>query len=745
MATNTPNYNLKKPSLNDFFNVQDLNDNIDIIDEELGKANEEIGNLIQNTYTKQQVDRFLNNIDESSYWKASVDTFDDIATTYPTPKQGWTVSVKDTNRTYRYNGSAWIDVFSLISKAELGLDKVDNTSDLEKPISTATQKALNTLTSNVNSLSNTKANAADVYSKTEIDNKFGNASTSVSGLEEKVNTNTSNIAANTANIGKVSGKVGDLTTLSTTEKTDLVKSINEVNAKANSNASNIAGLDSSKANAADVYKKTEVDSKLSGKSDTSHTHDDRYYTETEIDTKLSGKSDTSHNHNSSYYTKTEVYTKLEINTSLSSKSDTSHNHDSNYYTKSEINNKLSNLPTNAESTTYDNSVSGLSATNVQEAIDEVDTKVDDLEKFIYNLHDIKTMTVIIDKTDRNPETCITYADDAIGMTPGSDEWDEFFGHYPCLFKDGKEVGKLNPNDFTKFEDGSSADITSGSAGDVMIAFPKLGYKITSTDSTLTVSMTDNPSAEGFCYLAHTRGTTVKDKFYLGAYKGYVSSSKLRSLSGKTPTVNQTISTFRTQAQSNGSGYDQSAFNQLVFRQCMYLLKYKNLDSQTAVGRGYIKSNSSAVSTGGTNAKGMDFGETTGTLQMKLFGLEDFWGNVWEFIDGIYSDSSRNILTATENFNDTGSGYTNRGASGFSSDTSKWISDVQGTSEMGFVIKGTSGSSSTYYCDWCILFASCLAYFGGSWNVGDYAGAFYFFVSLSASNSSSNISARLMYL
>ena len=91
MATTTPNYNLKKPSLNDFFNVQDFNDNTDVIDEELAKSNEQIENVKQTTYTKQQVDKFLNDIDESSYWKASVDTFDDIATTYPPPKQGWTV------------------------------------------------------------------------------------------------------------------------------------------------------------------------------------------------------------------------------------------------------------------------------------------------------------------------------------------------------------------------------------------------------------------------------------------------------------------------------------------------------------------------------------------------------------------------------------------------------------------------------------------------------------------------------
>src|SRR5574344_1002395 len=43
----------------------------------------------------------------------------------------------------------------------------------------------------------------------------------------------------------------------------------------------------------------------------------------------------------------------------------------------------------------------------------------------------KKMTVNIDLTNSNPATCITYADDAVGMTAGSSAWDEFFGHYPA--------------------------------------------------------------------------------------------------------------------------------------------------------------------------------------------------------------------------------------------------------------------------------------------------------------------------
>lgn len=50
------------------------------------------------------------------------------------------------------------------------------------------------------------------------------------------------------------------------------------------------------------YQKSEVDSKLNGKSNTGHTHDDRYYTESEVDTKLNGKANSSHTHTKSQIT-----------------------------------------------------------------------------------------------------------------------------------------------------------------------------------------------------------------------------------------------------------------------------------------------------------------------------------------------------------------------------------------------------------------------------------------------------------
>lgn len=369
----------------------------------------------------------------------------------------------------------------------------------------------------------------------------------------------------------------------------------------------------------------------------------------------------------------------------------------------------------------------------------------------------RKMTVKINLSNSNLATCISYEDDAVDMVTGSSDWDDFFGHYPVLLKNGKEVGKLKRDDFTKFEDGRGADITSGSAGDVMIAFPRRGIKISTSGNIVTVSMTDDPDNSDFKYYAHTRGSRRKEIFYLGAYKGYKDGSeKLRSLKDKTISANETIGKFRKYAQANGSGYEQSGFYQLTFRQVMYLLKYKNLDSQSTVGQGYVNSShSSPIRTGGSETYGMDCEiikksnpsyMTDQEHHVKLFGLEDFWGNIYEWIDGLVTDSSRNVLTGTDNFNDSGSGYKNNGNGGSSSNVSGWMSKPQGTTELGFTIKESSGSQTTYFSDYASLYAGCVAYFGGDWNgTAAAAGAFRLSVYYSASNAYSNIAGRLMYL
>lgn len=359
----------------------------------------------------------------------------------------------------------------------------------------------------------------------------------------------------------------------------------------------------------------------------------------------------------------------------------------------------------------------------------------------------KIFGVRIDLSNSNPATSVTYTDDAAGMMPGS-SWDTmpiFKNIKPCLFNGGQVVGYLNPNDFAQFEDGSAADIVSGTAGDVMIEFPRAGLSINTEGNIVTIKMTDNPNDPNFKYYAHTRGSQSRDYFYLGAYKGYAASSRLRSLSGKAPTGNQTIGTFRTYAQNNGAGYENSGFFQLTFRQCLYLIKYKNLDSQTTLGQGYV-GGTAIQTTGATNTNGMDYGNPlSATSRVKLFGLEDFWGNIGEIIDGIYTNSSRNILTATDNFNDTGAGYTNQGQ-GSTIDLSGYISKPQGTTEKGFIIREGAGSATTFFADSGNLRAtSQILFYGGYYSDASLAGIFRLPIQLDSTSAIASAGSRLMYL
>ena len=367
----------------------------------------------------------------------------------------------------------------------------------------------------------------------------------------------------------------------------------------------------------------------------------------------------------------------------------------------------------------------------------------------------KIYGIVIDETNSNPETAVTYIDDAVGFTPmkGNDgnfqwgSWEQVFndiGIKPCVLKNGVVQYYLNPNDYTKKLDGTSADIESGNDGDVMIEFPTIHWKVNRVGTSLYVRYSTK-EFEGSVCKAHMVGTTIKDKIYLPAYIGSEVSGKLRSLSGKKPTVDQTIRTFRTQAQANGEGYQQMLYYQILMLQVLYLVWFKNMDSQTALGRGYVDGNSGSIATGGTNQKGMFYGSTNGSEQNKFAGIEDFWGNVFYFIDGIYSNDNWNILISNQTtFNDTGVNYENYGQ-GAIENTGGYISKVQGGNETGFIIKEKDGSTTQYYVDDGGLVSERLAFFGGHWVSSDSAGAFRLNLNRTADYSYSGCGARLCFI
>ena len=347
----------------------------------------------------------------------------------------------------------------------------------------------------------------------------------------------------------------------------------------------------------------------------------------------------------------------------------------------------------------------------------------------------------------NPETSVEYIDGATGMTPGWDNWKDkriFKDIKPCVLG-GSTLSTilyyLNRDNYTLKENGEMAEI--GDGHNVMVEFPKIGYKMAKDSNYQYIWVTDNPNAEGFCYLAHSLDSEGDcDKIYIGAYLAH-RNIWLFSSSGVLPISNITLTSARNYLYSNN--FQLLSFYSLTLLQCLYVIIYKNLNSQQALGQGYTSASAKA-NTGSTNTKPFCYGNpNSGTEHVKFLGIEDFYGNLYQWVDGLYCDSSYNIKTDYNNFTGTdGSAFRYSQSSGISSNIFGYTSRIQGTNNTGFILKSAAGSTSTYYADDAVLDSGCFGFFGGYWSDGADAGAFQLRVSYAASDSASALGCRVVY-
>lgn len=376
----------------------------------------------------------------------------------------------------------------------------------------------------------------------------------------------------------------------------------------------------------------------------------------------------------------------------------------------------------------------------------------------------KIYGVDIDFTNSNPTTSCTYTDDAIGMVAGSEDWKNtsiISALKSCILTSGVVTGYLREFDLSKYIDGTASPITT-LGNDVMLEIGRrIGYLIewddTNTDL-LHVKVTDNPNDADYNYDAFSLDAYNDcDKIYLGVHKAHCFNNLMYSSSGKAVTVSQTDGTFRTWARARGAGYQQQSFASFKLRQCIYLIFFKSMSSQATVGAGYSSTgNPSGAITGYTNIYGFNSEiaklyyptfMTVSTYLVKCLGIEDFWGNYYEVVDGIVSDASRNILTCqlAKDFNSDGTGYTNNGNGGVTGNIIGYMSRPQGGSNVGFVPKAVAGSDSTYFCDYCGLSASSIAICSGYWADGLRTGAFSLLINNPKTTTLASMTSRLMFM
>lgn len=347
---------------------------------------------------------------------------------------------------------------------------------------------------------------------------------------------------------------------------------------------------------------------------------------------------------------------------------------------------------------------------------------EEIDKLKDTITPTKIYGIAINMSNSDPYTCVTYTDDAINFSPlfvnqitsecNYGSWKEIidstFKPKPVLVKDGNVVMYLDENNFARNIYGVGVDINSGAAGDVMIEFSKIYYKLEKTGDIINFKISTKKIDETWtcdAFLSENGLYEECDHIYIGAYESTVDEDgKLRSLSGYVPTANNPISQFRGYAENNGINYKQMNFVKRELISFLTIMVTKTLDVQSKIGKGVSQlewtGNNNAIKTGTMNTNGLFYGESTGKQGIKVFGIENFWGNLNEFVEGLIRNESTLYYKKAGPYNDTGSGYNLAGELPLSK--GGWIKSKDIIDGIISVPSEYDASSNTYFSDYCYM-------------------------------------------
>ena len=276
--------------------------------------------------------------------------------------------------------------------------------------------------------------------------------------------------------------------------------------------------------------------------------------------------------------------------------------------------------------------------------------------------------------------------------------------------------------------------------DTMVYIPEFYYNVKD----------DSANSKRYFYISDRKIDGFEKHPGSGRYVGrYNTIAGNYSESGAAPYVNITINTARTGATGKGSKWSLYDYASWCAIQLLYLVEYADWDSQTKIGRGYVDG-SSALASGATDTMAYHTGRVAGTdgkTAVQYRHIENAWGNVAEFVDGLNAKGS-SVYICTD-------------PSKYASNTADRYIEFTGMPTKSAYISGLKyydgcpwlmlpqtgkGSSSTYIPDLYGYWESGWVYLkiGGNYSTGSNAGLFNFDRGGSTSEASSNIGARLQF-
>ena len=332
---------------------------------------------------------------------------------------------------------------------------------------------------------------------------------------------------------------------------------------------------------------------------------------------------------------------------------------------------------------------------------------------------------------------------------------------PCMLKRSGEVAYyLDPDNYLKKADGTASDVANSAFdGNAMMEWNTVFMKKYRDRNRIYVFFSNVKQDSGFeCFSTLKSDGTYAEHFYTPIYEGNLVDNVMRSLSlNAVAQSGSTADQEAAYAEANGAGWTTTVWADEDLITALFVLMFENTDSQAALGNGNINGGTSAAAflpTGSGNQKGMFWGSNTNNQCVKVFGMENWWGNRWRrpngvlLIEGIYHvKMTRSTAdgSTTTGYNRTGTGYINTGLTTEGDYNAAYISRVHG-GKYGFLVAKAAGSSTTFYADghWSARTGTRMLLRGGACHYGALCGAFAFSVNELPALADWNFGASLSY-
>lgn len=335
---------------------------------------------------------------------------------------------------------------------------------------------------------------------------------------------------------------------------------------------------------------------------------------------------------------------------------------------------------------------------------------------------------------------------AVGTGSGSSPFDNYMPWMGMEEYCASLVGSSPPKEvsalYKKGEDGFER---TNPNKPVFVKIPEFYYKIEKSGNIFRYYIADG-SLDGFslhpgsgCYVARYEGV-----------KGNSSgTSTMRSNSGLTPSTSDTRDGFRVTSKATATGFQLYDFAAWCAVGLLYLVEFADWDSQKKMGQGIVN-DADSHKTGETDSMVYHTGRAAGTdgkTAVQYRGIENPWGNVLEFVDGInFKNYAPYICTdPTKYADDITTNYTITGVSLGGNGWTKGLG-LSTNFPWAYLPNEVGGSGSTFIPDyvthlsqgWQVLVV------GGYYSDGSYAGLFRFGSNYTSLESNSTIGTRLQF-